>query len=101
MRNWAVARSKELANSADAREAIGTVRRKRFDGVASLNDAERDATVSFAEATVDEFCDLLLRLLGNEGYDLRVGSGEAVRLSLEMEFVDVASEQVVETDLIN
>jgi hypothetical protein len=101
MRNWAVARSRELIESADARKALGTVRAKRFDPIAALEPDERDAAVTFAQATVDEFCDLLLRLLGNEGYDLRVGSGEAVRLRLEMEFIDTATDTVVETDLVN
>jgi hypothetical protein len=101
MRNWSVSRSKELVDSDEARGQLGTIQRERFDGIASLGPKDKEAALAFAEATVDDFCDLLLRFLGNEGYDLRTGSGEAVQVLLEMIFINVTSDQVVKREVVN
>jgi hypothetical protein len=101
MRNWSVSRSKEFVESDEARGQLGAIQRERFDGIASLAPKDKEAAIAFAEATVDDFCDLLLRFLGNEGYDLRVGSGEAVQVLLEMVFINVESDQVVDREIVN
>lgn len=101
MRNSAVERSKMLIEDEERRSRMGTIARDRFDSVADLAPESRGAAVLLAEATVDEFCDQLLRFLGNEGFDLRVGSGQALQVLLEIVFVEPESGSVVASEVVN
>jgi hypothetical protein len=101
MRNRAAARVRELIESSPARDAIGTIRRRHFDVIAGLKADERQSAAAIAESAIDRFCDALLRLIGNEGTDLRVGSGEAIQFLLTLQFIHVDSGEIAESEVIN
>ena len=87
--------AEKRVGSIEAREALGTVFRKAYEGVASLGAPEQAAALKLAEKCVDDFAIMMLALLAHNGVDLRLESGEAVRFPLDIEVVDVASRDVV------
>ena len=54
-----------------------------------------------AEETVNGFLERLLWSLGDEGIDSRIGQSHAYRFRIEMEIVDLESEEVVQSETIN
>jgi hypothetical protein len=87
--------------SEEAREKLGTIRRKYYDGVAKMTAGDKDAAFLFAEATLDSFLERFIWCLGNEGTDARFGDNHAYRFEVKMEIVDVESGETVHTESIN
>ena len=101
LRNWSLDASRHLIESSEAREALGTVRRRYYDGVAQLTPEQREAALLIAQETLDGLLQRLTWALGDEGTDARLGQGHAYRFRVEMEIVDVATGEVVEVETIN
>jgi len=93
--------SRKLIESEEAREQLGAIRRKYYDGVSRMSAADREAAMMLTEETLNGFLERLLWSLGDEGTDARLGSGHAYRFRIEMEVVDVETEQIVHTETIN
>lgn len=94
--NWSLDASKKLIESDEARAKLGTVRRKYYDGVAEMTPEQREAAMLFVEETLNGFGERLTWFLGGRSTDLRLGTKHAVRFQVEIEVVDVESDQVVE-----
>lgn len=101
LRNWSLRASRQLVESEQSREELGTIRRKYYDGVAKMLPEDREAAVLFAEATLNGFLERFLWYLGDEGTDARLGHSHAYRFRIEMEIVDVESGELVHTETIN
>lgn len=101
LRNWAISATKELAESAEAREQLGTIRRNMYEALAALPPEHRDVALKVSEATVDRFIRLLLTMLSGIGVDHRLGDDHAIRFKLDVEICDVENADVVEHETIN
>ena len=101
LRNTSLATSRKLAESQAAREKLGSIRRICYDDVADLPEETREAALLFAEESLDGFLERLLWCLGDEGTDSRFGREHAYRFRVELEVVDVKTEEVVEVETIN
>jgi hypothetical protein len=101
LRNWSIDSSRKVIATADANERLGTVRWKRYEGVAAMPPEQQQAALQLAEATVDRFVQLFLTLLSGTGVDQRIGNDHAVRFKLDLEIVDVETENIVETATVN
>jgi hypothetical protein len=101
LRNWAVGASRQLVESKEARDKLGTIRRAKYDSVAEFDPIQRDAACNLAEATVDRFIQLFLTMLSGTGVDQRLGENHAVRFKLDMEIMDLDTEEVVEQQTMN
>src|SRR5215471_9746078 len=67
LRNWALDASQKLIDSDEAREKLGNIRRKYYEGVAQLAPEQRQAAMLLAEETLNGFAERLIWFLGNEG----------------------------------
>lgn len=74
-----------LTVSESDRSRLATAFRGPFDEAASLSEADRRVALRLVQSGVDGFAKELLRLVGNEGLDLRLGNGECVRYRLDAE----------------
>jgi hypothetical protein len=101
LRNWAIQEVCEVIESEEAREKLGTIRRRKYDTVAALNPEERFAACKFAEAATDRFIQLLLTMLSGTGEDQRLGDDHAIRFKLLMEILEVETAEVVLEETIN
>lgn len=100
-RNAVLRSSKNLAESTEERERLGRLFRAPFERMGSIEPAEREACYEFTTACLDSFARELLRLLGNQGFDLQFGIHHAVRFVLNIEVCDAESGDVVEREMIN
>jgi hypothetical protein len=87
--------AKKRVDSEDARSRLGTIHRKPYDDIASLEDGVRVAALKLAEKCLDDFAVLMLALLAGNGVDLRLESGEAVRFPMDIEVLDVVSRKAI------
>lgn len=101
LRNCSLRASRKLTDSEEAREKLGTIRRKSYDAVARMSSDDREAAHSLTEETLNAFLERLAWCLGDEGTDARFGSRHAYRFRVEMEIVEVESGEVVDTETIN
>ena len=101
LRNWSVDATRQLAESQEAREELGTIRRKKYDDFSALTPEQREMVCKVSEATVDRFIQLFLTLLAGTGVDQRFGSDHAIRFKLDMEICDVENADVVEQETVN
>jgi len=101
LRNWSVASSREIVESPSETQRLGKTRRERYEGVAAMSSVERESACRFAEATVDRFIQMFLALLAGTGVSLRLGRSHAIRFKLEMEIVEVETEDVVDVEAVN
>jgi hypothetical protein len=101
LRNWAIDASRELVESEEARQKLGTLRRGKYEEIASFSPKQREAACNLAQATVDRFIQLFLTMLSGTGVDQRVGKSHAVRFKLDMEILEVETEEVVVQETIN
>lgn len=101
LRNWSLEASRRLVHSEDARERIGNIRRRYYEGVAQMADEQREAALLLAEETLNGFLERLTWVLGDEGVDTKLGDRHAYRFRVEIEIVDADSAAVIETDSIN
>lgn len=101
LRNWAIDASRKFVVSEEARETLGAIRRKPFDGVAALPPEQREAAMLLVEEAVNGFAERLVWFFGDEGTDLRFGSGHAYRFRIEMEIVDIETGEIVDKETIN
>src|SRR5690554_4807467 len=74
LRNWSLDASRGLISSKEAREELGTIRRKYYEGVAELDPEQREAAMLFVEETLNGFMERLIWLLADEGTDSRFGT---------------------------
>src|SRR3954451_11266780 len=65
LRSWALGTSERLIESEDARQALGTIRRSFYDGVANLPPDQRKAAMLLAEETLNGFIERLVWFLGD------------------------------------
>jgi hypothetical protein len=101
IRNWSLHTATTLVESEEAREKLGTIRRKYYDSIAKMAPDEKDAAFLFVEGTLDGFLERFIWSLGNEGTDARFGERHAYRFEIKMEIVDVQSGKIVHTESIN
>lgn len=101
LRNWSVDSSRKVVSTPEAKEKLGNIRWKRYEGVASMPPEQQQAACQLAEATVDRFIQLLLTMLSGTGVDQRLGSSHAARFKLDMEILDVQSEEIVGSETLN
>lgn len=101
LRNWSVDATRQLAESEEARETLGTIRRKKYDDISTLSPDQQETVCKISEATVDRFIQLFLTMLAGTGIDQRLGSQHAIRFNLEMEICDVENVDVVEQATVN
>jgi len=101
LRNWTVDATRQLAESDEAREKLGTIRRKKYDELSAFTPEQRQTACEISEATVDRFIQLFLTMLAGTGVDQRLGKEHAIRFKLDMEICDVENVDVVEQETIN
>lgn len=101
LRNSSLRASRNLIESVEAREKLGTIRRKYYDGVAKLPPEDRESAMLLAEEALNGFLERLVWCLGDEGIDARIGKNHAYRFRIEMDIVDLESEKVVRSETIN
>lgn len=101
LRNWTVSATRELAESEEARDKLGTIRRKKYDELAALTPEQQDVACKISEATVDRFIQLFLTMLAGTGVDQRLGNDHAIRFKLDMEICDVENVELVDQETIN
>ncbi len=101
LRNWSVDATRQLGESEEARETLGTIKRKKYDELSALPLEQRETVCEISEATVDRFIQLFLTMLAGTGVDQRMGSDHAIRFKLDMEICDVENVNVVEQKTIN
>jgi hypothetical protein len=100
IRNWSLAASRKLIESEEAREKLGTIRRRYYDGVAQMNAEQRQAAMLLVEETLNGFGERFVWFLGGKGTDLTIGPRHAFRFHVEMEIIDIDTEEVVEREPI-
>ena len=101
LRQWTVNATREMSESEDAREKLGTIRRHKYEALSELTPEQRETVYSISEATVDRFIQLFLTMLAGTGTDQRLGSDHAIRFKLDMEICDVEDAEVLEVETIN
>jgi len=101
VRSWSLRNSRALVQDEQSRAKIPTVRRRSYEAAGQLAPEEREAALSLAQATLDGFLERLVWILGDEGTDARFGKQLAYRFRVEMEIVDVATNELVEEEVIN
>ena len=101
LRNWSLDASKKLIESEESRTTVGTIRRKYYDGVAAMSLEQRQAAMLFVEGTLNCFCERLTWFLGGRSNDLRLGRTHAVRFQVQVEIVDIESDEIVETETVS
>ena len=101
LRNLSLRASRNYIESAEAREQLGTIRRRYYEDVAQLPAEKRDAAMLLVEETLNAFLERMTSILGDEGTDARIGGRHAYRFRLEMEIVDVETGEIVDVETIN
>jgi hypothetical protein len=101
LRDWTVQSSRDLVEPAADRAKLGTIRRRKYDAIASMSPEQRLAACKLAEATVDRFIQLLLTLLAGTGVDQRLGEQHAVCFRLVMEILRVDTHEIVHEEILN
>jgi hypothetical protein len=96
LRNTVLKFSKELAESPETRMRLGRMHRALFEKLSQLESDQRTVAYELATTCIDNFARELLRLIGNEGTDLRLGDRHAIRFRLDIEVCDIESGEVVE-----
>ncbi len=101
LRNWSISASKNLIKSEEAREKLGTIRRRHYDGVANMPPEQQEAAMLLVEETVNGFGERLTWFLGNQGTDFRFGTKHAFRFQIQIELIDLETDKVIEKEIIN
>jgi hypothetical protein len=101
LRNLAIDELRELVESLDAREKLGTIRRRTYEAIVALSPEERYSAYKFAEAAMDRLTQLFLTMLSGAGVDQRLGNDHAIRFKLVMEILEVKNAEVVSQETIN
>ena len=101
LRNSSLKASRNFIESSEARERLGTIRRRYYENVAQMPAAQRDAAMLLVEETLNAFLERMTSMLGDEGTDARIGGRHAYRFRLEMEIVDVQNGEIVDSETIN
>ena len=101
IRNLSLGAARKLIESEEARQRLGSIRRKYYDRVAAMTPEQRAAAVSFADEAVNGFAERLIWFLDGRGTDLRFGSRHAYRFQIEIEVVDVETNEVVEKETVS
>jgi hypothetical protein len=100
-RNAVLASSRGLAESAQERQRLGRLFRTTFENLGNLEPPQREAAYDFTKACLDSFARELLRLIGNEGLDLKLGVQHALKFHLDVEILDTETGDVVESETIS
>jgi hypothetical protein len=101
LRNRSLEASRNVVESQEAREQLGTIRRSYYEGVAALPPNEREAALLLAQETLDGFLERLMWTLGDEGTDARFGDQCAYRFRITMEIVDRSTCEIIDEETIN
>ncbi|MHC5537217.1 hypothetical protein ACYOEI_03155 [Singulisphaera rosea] len=103
LRNQRLEAIRRLVESPEARERLGTIHRRPFEGAGILEPEGQQAALDLAQAGVDQFLQDLLGLLQNIGDDVRLGDDHSLRYRLHLEVVCLkdAESPVVAEELIN
>lgn len=100
-RNSVLGSIEGLITAKDKRERLARAHREPFDRAANLGDDERQIALRLLEKGIDSFAKELLRIIGNEGLDLRINDREAVRYRLDAELCSADSGDVRTTQTIS
>jgi hypothetical protein len=101
LRNWAISSAKTLVESIDAREKLGAILRRPYEEAAQLSDENRERAIRLANATVDGFIELFIRVLAHQGDDFSLGPKHSVRYNLVIQIVEKESGDLVHEEVIN
>jgi hypothetical protein len=102
-RNQRLSAIRQLVESAESRNGLGTIHRQPYEAVSGLEPSGRKAAMELAQTAINLFIQDLLGLLQNIGSDVRFGENHALRYRLWLEVIDLADEDhpVVAEELIN
>lgn len=97
LRNWSLDASRTLVDSEQARQELGSIRRRYYDGVGEMGPQQKAAAMRLVEESLNGFGERLTWFLGGRSQDLRLGSRHAIRFQVQIEVVDLESDSVIET----
>lgn len=101
IRNWTLRASRGRLDSEEAREKMGTIRRKPYDSVANMSKEDKEITLLYTETVINEFIEKLIWSLGNGGIDARFGVDHAYRFEIILEILNIRSGDVIHKESIN
>jgi hypothetical protein len=101
LRNWSLDASRQFVDSEESRNALATIRRRPYEGVAAMTPEQRDAALLLAKESLDGFLERFLWFMGDEGTDAKFGRNLAYRFRIEMELVDVETGEIRDQETIN
>jgi len=91
----------QRVESEEERSRLATAFRKPYDNAADLGESQRQAALKLVAVGVDSVLKEVLRILGNEGLDLKVSTSEAVRYRLDAELCSIGSGAVLASETIS
>ena len=101
LRNWSLESSRKLVESEDARQRLGKLRQRCFEGVAKMTPEQREAAMLLVEETLNGFGERLIWCLGGKSIDLKFGSKHACRFQVDIEIIEVETEQTVKKETVS
>ncbi|EAQ78294.1 hypothetical protein [Blastopirellula marina] len=101
LRNWSVTATAQLVESEESRKNLGTIRREKYDTLASLTPEQKAAAREATAATVDRFIQLFLTMASGTGIDQRIDDPHAIRFKIDLEVCEIHNSEVVEQETIN
>jgi hypothetical protein len=101
VRGQAVSRTRQLVESEDKRNELGTLFRGVFDDAAKLSEEDRVTALRLAESAISNFAGLFLTMMSGQGFDDSLGPNHVFRYRLEMEVCDAETGEVVYEETIN
>jgi hypothetical protein len=101
MRNERLSTLRELLNSPDARQRIGTINGKPFEAMAARGPEACVAALDVARAAIDLYIQDVLTLLTDIGGDMRLGPEHSVRYRLISEVRQTETGALIADETIN
>ena len=86
-RNKSIGKIREAAVSESARNKLGAIKRKRYEGVAAMAPEDRNAALLLAEESLDVALEHLTSSLGDEGTDCLFDDRYAYCFKISIEVV--------------
>ena len=100
-RNSVLTSIEGLVNSEEKRERLARILREPYERASSLDDDQKKAVMELLQSGIDSFAKELLRIIGNEGLDLRMNEQESIRYRLESEVCNVDTGEVSASQIIS
>jgi hypothetical protein len=100
IRHSVLTSGRTLVESPELRMRLATVLRASFEGLAHFGPKEQLAAYEYAESRLDRFAIELLGLLGNGGFDLKLGQDHAIQFRLDAEIYNIDTGDVAARETI-